>query len=55
MDAMGHNYQCTADFENVGVYLLFVGKLFYGTFLWTFGGDLDIFDPSKCPLKCSIK
>jgi hypothetical protein len=30
------NYPCTADFENLGYYFLFLGKLVYGPFLGIF-------------------
>jgi hypothetical protein len=44
--AIGHkNYQCTADFENLGDYFLFLGKLLYGPFC----GGLDFFDPYIVP------
>ncbi len=39
------NYQCTAGFENLGDYFLFLGKFLYGPFLGTFLGGLDFFDP----------
>ncbi len=42
---------CTADFENLEIIFLVLGKLLYGPFLGIFWGGPDFFDPSKYPFQ----